>query len=153
MERFRFGESTQFRINGGRCSGPLIQREFRFGWPCRSNWATLGSDTAGGMLMSPKGEGLIVLKSASRPGMVFSTQTASIERPRGYAIPVGFLIVGYLVNTLSYAMVWALIFGGLTAFRRFLRRRRGLCPACAYDLRGTPTSSPCPECGERVAAR
>jgi hypothetical protein len=27
------------------------------------------------------------------------------------------------------------------------RRRRTLCPKCAYDLRHTPVGSPCPECG------
>ena len=33
------------------------------------------------------------------------------------------------------------------AARRAFRRRRNQCPTCAYDLRGLPTQSPCPECG------
>ncbi|MBX3359113.1 MAG: hypothetical protein KF745_11890 [Phycisphaeraceae bacterium] len=34
-----------------------------------------------------------------------------------------------------------------SALRSIPRRSRGLCPACAYDLRATPPGSPCPECG------
>ena len=32
--------------------------------------------------------------------------------------------------------------------RRYHRRKRGLCVACAYDLRGSP--EPCPECATKV---
>jgi hypothetical protein len=36
--------------------------------------------------------------------------------------------------------------------RSRVRRRvnRGLCPACAYDRRGTSATAPCPECGRRL---
>lgn len=44
-----------------------------------------------------------------------------------------------------FAMRWA---WGRCAFRR--RRRRGLCTACGYDVRGSP-SGVCPECGTRFA--
>ncbi|MBX3359110.1 MAG: hypothetical protein KF745_11875 [Phycisphaeraceae bacterium] len=32
--------------------------------------------------------------------------------------------------------------------RRSLRRRRGRCTLCGYDLRATPPPAPCPECGQ-----
>lgn len=53
------------------------------------------------------------------------------------------------LNTLLLAMVaYLLSLMGLTT-RRTIRRRRGRCPSCAYDLRGSPDA--CPECGERAA--
>ena len=36
--------------------------------------------------------------------------------------------------------------------RRAVRRRRGLCPACGYDLRAT-TDARCPECGTATQPR
>lgn len=35
----------------------------------------------------------------------------------------------------------------LRAARRRGRVRRGQCPSCGYDLRGSPGGGPCPECG------
>lgn len=49
------------------------------------------------------------------------------------------------------ALFWVLSLA-LRRTRRAIRRRRGRCPECAYDLRGGRTGSPtsplgCPECG------
>lgn len=58
---------------------------------------------------------------------------------------------GLIANTLIFAAAWGGLFSLLRAARRALRRRRNLCPACAYDLRQTPPGSPCPECGAATA--
>jgi len=54
---------------------------------------------------------------------------------------------GYLLNSLVWTLPIFVIMLLPSPIRRSLRRRRGLCPACAYDLRATPAGSPCPECG------
>ncbi len=57
---------------------------------------------------------------------------------------------GFAVNTFFYAtFLWLLICGPL-ALRRFIRVRRGLCPACAYP-RGE--SNVCSECGKALPGR
>jgi hypothetical protein len=59
---------------------------------------------------------------------------------------------GFLADTLIFAAcAWALWQIPL-ALRRRSRRRRGICPRCGYDLRGTPAAAICPECGGRKMA-
>jgi hypothetical protein len=66
----------------------------------------------------------------------------------GYSLPTGILWTGLIADTaiLSVALgALVLTFGFLRAFRR---RRKGLCPSCAYDRHGLSTpAAPCPECG------
>jgi len=50
-----------------------------------------------------------------------------------------------------YAAILWLLFAAPFAWRRRRRIKRGLCPACAYDLRGRGSDSKtCPECGKAV---
>ncbi len=61
-------------------------------------------------------------------------------------IPLRPIWPGFAINTISYAaLLWLLFFGSLTA-RRIIRRKRGHCIKCGYDLRGD-FSAGCPECG------
>ncbi len=77
--------------------------------------------------------------------------------PRGYesdiarALPLRPIWRGLLIDSLLFAVPWLLFISLATltthALRTRLRHRRGLCPRCAYNLRGLPLNSPCPECG------
>jgi hypothetical protein len=60
---------------------------------------------------------------------------------------------GLAINLLWFSLLWFILLTVASFARRSLRRRRGLCPACAYDLRATPAGSPCPECGTPTSAR
>ena len=73
-----------------------------------------------------------------------------IKRPRfdAYlprALPCRPLALGFTADTAIFAALWSLIVLRGPAIRAF-RRRRGLCPACGYDLTGN-TTGVCPECG------
>ena len=67
-------------------------------------------------------------------------------------LPIRPIPGGFVTNTLFYAAILWLVIPGPFALRRHLRRKRGLCVPCGYDLRGNPLDG-CPECGwQREAA-
>ena len=74
------------------------------------------------------------------------------EPPWRNAVPYHPIWPGFAINTLFYAaIVWVLWSSPFTA-RRMIRRKRGLCIKCGYDLRGTSGGGSggggvCPECG------
>jgi hypothetical protein len=61
-------------------------------------------------------------------------------------LPLRPLWPGFAGNTLAYGAVLAVVVFIPAKLRRTLRRRRGRCVKCNYDLRGLP-DGPCPECG------
>ena len=66
-------------------------------------------------------------------------------------VPYRLIWPGFAVNTIFYAtLLWLFIFAAY-ALRRRARRKRGLCVACGYDLRGDLEYG-CPECGWRREA-
>ncbi|MCH7719538.1 MAG: hypothetical protein IH988_00925 [Planctomycetes bacterium] len=64
------------------------------------------------------------------------------------ALPLRPIWPGFPINTVFYATILWLFILGRFALRRHLRRKRGLCVPCGYDLRGD-FSAGCPECGWR----
>lgn len=57
---------------------------------------------------------------------------------------------GMIVNELFYVLLIVSTFFSWRYGRRWIRRRRGRCPQCAYDLRGDLASG-CSECGWKRA--
>ena len=55
---------------------------------------------------------------------------------------------GFAINTIFYAVILWVLFFVPGKVKRTLRRRRGLCPACAYPI---GTSEVCTECGKQLA--
>ncbi len=61
-------------------------------------------------------------------------------------VPLRPLLLAFAVNSLFYAIVSASVLASIVALRRVIRRRRGRCIKCGYDLRGAEHEV-CPECG------
>ncbi len=53
---------------------------------------------------------------------------------------------GFVVDTAFYAMIWFALPWSFIQTRRAVRKRRGRCVNCGYDLRGT-SGGGCAECG------
>ena len=53
---------------------------------------------------------------------------------------------GFVINTIFYAVVLGLLTLGPFTARRMIRRKRGRCIKCGYDL-GHADHRACPECG------
>jgi hypothetical protein len=62
------------------------------------------------------------------------------------AIPVIPIPLNFAADSLVYSFPWLALWFALPPLRRSLRRRRGHCPRCNYDLRADLPSG-CPECG------
>jgi hypothetical protein len=62
------------------------------------------------------------------------------------SLPLQPVCQGLLVNSLVFASPWLVAFFGFAPARRIMRRRRGRCPRCNYDLR-SDLDNGCPECG------
>lgn len=110
------------------------------GWPFRALRAERRLALAA---FDPRDEpwgGSIVLS----PGSVFLPFSARV-------LPTVPLWPGLLGNVAITSAAFALAFTLPSAWRRRRRIARSRCPACNYDLRGTPGTR-CPECGEAVPA-
>ena len=64
-------------------------------------------------------------------------------------LPTRIIWPGFVIDTIMYAaIVWFVVFVPF-ATRRLIRRKRGLCIKCGYDLRHVEHEK-CPECGAAI---
>ncbi len=110
------------------------------GWPWRALWWSAPWKSAG-----PIGP---PLPPDTSSGIALPTLAGRWDATAVRALPLVPIWSGLAADTLVYAVVWCGVWFGVGAIRRRYRRGRGLCPGCAYDLRGL-TEGPCPECGRR----
>ena len=59
-------------------------------------------------------------------------------------------IVGATLAVMGAAVAWFVVRGCVTLVRAHVRRWRGQCEQCGYDLTGID-SGRCPECGSKAA--
>ncbi len=102
------------------------------GWPARSMSGETWDAWVPGQPQPPEWSNRLAMFVGEWPGLM----------------PLRPIWLGFAVNTVFYAaLLWPLISGPF-ALRRHIRRKRSLCVACGYDLRGN-LSQGCPECGWR----
>lgn len=106
----------------------------------------------GSIVEDARGWPLLSLYSESRvPPQIMSmpNNTAIVlQQPfeKG-SLPNRMIWFGFLTDSAIYAAAWSLLVIAPVLVNRDLRRHRGACAACGYDLRFTPHSTKCPECG------
>ncbi len=104
-----------------------------YGWPARSLWSHWNKIDPGDSPPIYRSEGYFL-------------QLEPWEDFVPRALPIRPIWSGFVSNTVLYAIVlWLLTLGPFT-LRRVIRRKRGLCIKCGYDLRGAEHDV-CPECG------
>ena len=121
--------------------------ETRAGWPLRTlRCRNLAEIEMGGT------NSITINANTANPiegGIVLSQFPIGSPAQSWRALPYQPIWTGVVVNTILYApLVWLLTLGPFAA-RRIIRRKRGRCAKCGYDLRGAEHDG-CPECGGAV---
>ncbi len=138
----RFHVPPSPEVVASPCSPWFI--EHGHGVPFRSMVAEIGReiyDSAGVRVPSQRFaaiSGIEVLDDGSVEPLPFRT------------LPVRIIPAGFLADTGIYGVIFWLLWFTPGAIRRMVRRQRGRCEKCGYDLRGNASGgagSVCPECG------
>jgi hypothetical protein len=80
-------------------------------------------------------------------GVVKGIVSVQLQRNNHVHLPCIPVWPGFVLNVLLYSMVVGLISFATSRSRQILRRRRNLCPACAYPC---GTNQVCTECGQSL---
>jgi hypothetical protein len=114
------------------------------GWPFRAMWCSIGQwygQPDGSYSPVDDNGSMIMIKCSAGAG----------NGPERY-LPLIAIWPGFAINTIFYAAILWGLFTLPGVVKRHRRRKRGLCPACAYPI-GTWGGEVCTECGALVRAR
>ncbi len=113
-----------------------VREEYAFGWPGLALGYRFESD-APRKQYDPSLERYV--------GALHIASSLPLTSWTGY-LPLQVLWRGFVADSLLYAVGWFVPIGGIALARLGLRRCRGKCAKCGYDLRGD-FSTGCSECG------
>jgi hypothetical protein len=116
----------------------------RCGWPLRALWCWDNSEVT---IYPPgdEGVGFEFGKPRTEGGISLPPWTGAPWQ-MWRALPLRPIWLGLIANMIVFALLWALMILTADRIRQARRLKRGLCPRCAYDLRGQRELH-CPECG------
>jgi hypothetical protein len=126
---FARGGSPSPGVEGGADHG--------FGWPRPALWYRVNGKFLRNLAMATGIEGGVLV----RGGAGLSMRSYDFR-----AIPLRADWPGLLADSALLAGLWGVILFAPRLVRPWLRRRRGRCPGCGYDLKHSLASG-CPECG------
>jgi hypothetical protein len=134
------GGDLQATSTGGPRALRVGMSSFQFGLPMRAlEWRMYTGSRLDPVKAAGEAAGL-------RRGMMVPWFIPTRGRWYLRRLPLTPLWLGFAVNTLLYGIVLWLLIPGPFVLRRHVRVRRGRCPKCGYDLRGSFDAG-CPECG------
>jgi hypothetical protein len=157
----------KMRVNPGGSSGYAKHES----WSQRSFGSTIEADVRdNGSLYIADDEHIIATLRVGWPCRCLSTRAEELNgvwSEHGLSVPLVMrhdlalwpelplcpVWPGFLVNTVLYALLLFPLVQIPSGMRRHIRRKRGRCPKCGYDLRGQPpetgpaAGAGCPECG------
>ncbi len=125
---------------GPKIYGSQTQMQDARGWPMLSMRCTFLRARSGVGVRTRRE----VVGGLEMPPRIWTGGSVRYRKDR--ALPYIPIALGFVVNTLLYAAFIGLPIAGRSAGRRVIRRKRGHCINCGYDLRGTEHEV-CPECG------
>jgi hypothetical protein len=123
-------------LGGEGTLGDVFAVRIRSGWPC------YGLEGFTGQVPHPSDD-----VWRTRQVRAWRKNPTDVQTWPDDVVPLWAVWPGFAINTIFYAAaLWALFYTP-GSVRRMIRRRRGLCPACAYPVGTSPV---CTECGKSV---